>query len=276
MLKRIISALVGVVLLIVVCALNNNLVFNIAVVIVSIIGIKEFYHAVRQKGLKPVEIVGYICCILLVFVGFVDDSKVLIPFIFMLMPLLLFILSCISIFSNLKINFNDIAATILGIIYVPIMFLFLILTWNMKSGFYLIWFIFGGAWVTDSFAYLIGVWLGKHKFSKISPKKSVEGCIGGIAGCAIFYGIYSYYLNINFADTIGIEFNIILMTILGVIVSIISQIGDFAASAIKRSCDIKDFGGIMPGHGGVLDRFDSIIMISPLIFFLFEFIIKGA
>ncbi len=276
MLKRVISALVGILLLLVIYMLHNNIIFNIAVAIVSIIGLNEFYHAVRQKGLKPVEIIGYICCILLVFVGFVDNSKVLIPFIVLLMPALFFILSCISIFSNLKIDFNDIAITILGIIYVPLMFLFLMLTWYMKNGYYLIWFILGGAWITDSFAYLIGVWIGKHKFSKISPKKSIEGCIGGIIACSVFYGIYSYFLNTHFADTIGMELNIALMTVLGVFVSIISQIGDFAASAIKRSCGIKDYGGIMPGHGGILDRFDSIIMISPFVYFLFEFIIKGA
>ena len=110
-------------------------------------------------------------------------------------------------------------------------------------------------------------------FSKVSPNKSIEGCIGGILGSAIFYGLYAAYLNSNFIVELGTELNIVLMTVLGVFISIISQIGDFFASSIKRNCDIKDFGSIMPGHGGILDRFDSIIMITPFVYILFEFII---
>lgn len=189
------------------------------------------------------------------------------------MPIILFILAFICVLSNLKINFSDIASTILGIIYVPVMFIFLTLTWHMNNGYLLIWFIFGGAWLTDIFAYLVGISIGKHKFSKISPNKSIEGCIGGLLGCAIFYGLYSAFLNSNFLVEMSSELNVTLMTILGVFISVISQIGDFFASAIKRHCNIKDFGGIMPGHGGVLDRFDSIIMISPFVYILFEFII---
>ena len=189
------------------------------------------------------------------------------------MPVLLFILALFSVMSNLKINFNDIAVTILGIIYVPIMLLFLVLTWHMNNGYLLIWFILGGAWLTDSFAYLVGITIGKHKISKISPNKSIEGCIGGLLGCAIAFGLYSSYLNNNFLVELDNELNITLMTIIGVFISLISQIGDFFASSIKRYCGIKDFGGIMPGHGGILDRFDSIIMISPFIYILFEFVI---
>ena len=109
---------------------------------------------------------------------------------------------------------------------------------------------------------------GNHKFSKISPNKSIEGCVGGIVGCIIFFVAYTNYLN-----TIGIELNYILMAIIGLVTSIISQIGDFSASTIKRHCKIKDFGSIMPGHGGVLDRFDSILLVAPFIYFIFNIII---
>ena len=105
--------------------------------------------------------------------------------------------------------------------------------------------------------------IGKHKFSQISPKKSIEGCIGGVIGCIAFYLIYTYFLNNN-VD--GLEINYILAGCLGLLVSIVSQIGDFAASSIKRFCEIKDYSEIMPGHGGILDRFDSILLISPLVY----------
>ena len=273
-LKRIVSAFIGLGILIGVCVSKSNVVFSIAVIIIAIIGLNEFYNATRKVGQKPVELVGYLCCFLLGMIGFVDKEKVLFPVIFMSMPVIFFVLSTISIFSDLKIKISDIATTILGIIYVPLMMMFLILTWQMKSGFLYIWYIFFGAWITDSFAFFVGKAIGKHKFSKISPNKSIEGCIAGIFGSALFYGLYTYYLNTNcLAQLGGMELNIVFMTIVGAVISVISQIGDFMASAIKRQCQIKDFGSIMPGHGGVLDRFDSIIMVAPFVFILFEFIV---
>lgn len=274
MLKRIISALIGVLILFGVYFSKNNVIFNIAVVIVSIIGINEFYNAMRKKGAKPVELVGYICCILLGLVGFVDNEKILVPSVFLLMPIVFCILSIIYVLSDLKIKLTDVAITILGIIYVPLMMLFLILTWQMKNGLYT-WYIFGGAWLTDTFAFFVGVAIGKHKFSRISPNKSIEGCIAGLVGGALFFGGYTYFLNTyRLVEIGGKELNIALMTFFGAIISLISQVGDFTASAIKRQCEIKDFGSIMPGHGGALDRFDSILMVAPFVFLLFEFIIK--
>lgn len=270
--KRVISALVAVAILFGVYFLKNDVVFNIAVVVVAILALGEFYHATRQINLKPIESVGYIVCLFLAFVGVVGTSKQLVPILVMLLPITFVILAGICVFSNLKRSFNDIAVTIMGIIYIPLMFLFLILTWQLDSSHLLIWFTLCGAWLTDVFAYLVGVSIGKHKFSKISPNKSIEGCIGGILGGALFFGIYSHVLNLHRAVELGIEFNVTLMTILGAFISVLAQIGDFFASAIKRNCKIKDFGSIMPGHGGMLDRFDSVLMISPIIYMLFEFI----
>lgn len=273
MLKRIGSAFIGVIILFAVYFSKSNIVFNIAAVVVAIIGLNEFYNAVRKKGIRPIELPGYICCLLLGLVGFIDNNKVLLPVFFSLMPLLFFVFSTIYVFSGLKLKFTDIAVTILGIIYVPMMMLFLILTWQMKNGLYT-WFIFGGAWLTDTFAYFIGCAIGKHKVSEISPNKSIEGCIGGLIGGALFYGLYAYFLNTQrIVEIGGKELNVALITFIGAIVSVISQIGDFTASAIKRQCDIKDYGWIMPGHGGVLDRFDSILMIAPWVYILFEFVL---
>ena len=274
MLRRLGSAFIGVVLLFVVYFLKNNIVFNIAVVIISIIALNEFYNASRKKGIKPLETIGYISCLALGLVGFVDNYKVLLPILVFALPVIFGVLSSIYVFSNMKIKFVDIATTIMGIIYVPMMLLFLILTWQMKNGYLLSWFIFGGAWFTDTFAYFIGKAIGKHKFSRISPNKSVEGCIGGLFGGSLFYGLYSFYLNSKYLSLFdGQGFNIVLMTLLGAFVSVISQIGDFTASAFKRECEIKDFGKIMPGHGGVLDRFDSIIMICPLVYFILSLVL---
>jgi phosphatidate cytidylyltransferase len=178
-----------------------------------------------------------------------------------------------------------------------------------------------GAWSSDTSAFLVGKAFGKHKFSKISPKKSIEGCIGGLIGTLLFFIIYSLCLNNldieQFEKDVGTmeriaaiesvesgetlldeeESNLIkleqraeytmqqklkehfytnypLLIILGLIISVISQIGDLAASAIKRYADIKDFSNLMPGHGGMLDRFDSIVFLAPIMYYTFFIIAR--
>lgn len=262
MLKRIISAIVALGLLIFVLIQNNQLVFNIAVTILSVIALWEFYEAVRKKGLKPISFVGYMSTLALIGIGYISKD-ILIMIVLLMLPLLLFIAFCTSILTNIKYNIFDISITLMGVLYVTYLFSFICYTKVMPYGDYLIWFIFGGAWMTDTLAYFVGMAIGKHKFSQISPKKSIEGCIGGLIGCVAFYLIYTYFLNNN-VD--GLEINYILIGCLGLLVSVVSQIGDFAASSIKRFCEIKDYSEIMPGHGGILDRFDSILLISPLVY----------
>ena len=270
MLKRLISMVVGIGILATVMTLNNTLIFTIAVAIVATLGIYEFYNAMRQINIKPIEWIGYLSAILLVAVPYISINTL--RFVLTIsLPIILLILFILSVFSNLKRNIVDISVTVTGIIYITYLFAFLIFTRQMNNGVYYLWFILGGGWITDTFAYLIGVLfdktIGNHKFSKISPNKSVEGCIGGVIGCVVFFVAYTYYLN-----SIGIVLNYFAMGIIGIITSIISQIGDFAASAIKRYCKIKDFGNIMPGHGGILDRFDSILLIAPFIYTVFSII----
>ena len=129
------------------------------------------------------------------------------------------------------------------------------------------------AWATDIFAYLAGKKIGKHHFSKVSPKKSIEGCIAGALAALIFGTIYVAILSsLNIVSINGI--NYLFIAILSLILSIISQIGDFAASCIKRFANIKDYGTILPGHGGMLDRIDSLIFIAPFLYMIIQFISK--
>lgn len=267
MAKRVISSAVGIIILILVFIFNNPAIINLAITIIGLIGLSEFYNAFKNKGINAFRIIGYIITLFILTIGYLE-ADILKIILFFTLPISLFILFCKSIFSKMKYNIIDISVTLLGIVYVSFLTSFLALTRSLEHGQYFIWYILAGAWCTDTFAYLVGVKFGKHKFSTISPKKSIEGCIGGIAGCMLFFGAYTYYLT-----TIGIELNVAVMTFVGLLISIISQIGDFAASSIKRYCDIKDFGTIMPGHGGVLDRFDSVIMIAPFIYMIFQFIV---
>ena len=123
---------------------------------------------------------------------------------------------------------------------------------------YLIPFVFG--WVTDTFAYFVGRFLGKHKLiPAVSPKKTVEGAIGGAVGCALVAILYGFVIGQCF-DTV--QPNYVVLAIAGVIIAVVSQLGDFAMSAIKRQYGIKDYGKLLPGHGGLLDRFDSCMAVT--------------
>ena len=127
------------------------------------------------------------------------------------------------------------------------------------------------AWGTDVFAYTAGKYFGKHHFSKISPKKTIEGCIWGIIGAVITGVVYAMIAK----NTGAIYADVTKFISIGIgtaILSIISQIGDFTASSIKRTADTKDYGSILPGHGGILDRIDSVIFIAPFVYLIMHFI----
>ena len=136
---------------------------------------------------------------------------------------------------------------------------------NLANGKILIWYVFLTAWGTDIFAYLIGKRFGKHKFSKVSPKKSIEGCIAGILGAVIIALIYTVAINSIFE----VQYSYVFIGIITAILSIAGQLGDFAASSIKRYVDIKDYSNLIPGHGGMLDRIDSLIFLAPFAYALF-------
>ncbi len=154
------------------------------------------------------------------------------------------------IFQNKKYNIIDISLSFFSIFYITFLFSFIILTRNLTGGKYLVWFIFIGAWATDTFAYFSGRLFGKRKLiPSISPKKTVEGSIGGVVGCMLITVLYGLYLSkINIFAWIGY----ILTCSFRSFVRIISQVGDLAASSVKRYVNVKDYGNIMPGHGGAL------------------------
>ena len=114
-------------------------------------------------------------------------------------------------------------------------------------------------------AYVVGKYFGKHKFSKVSPKKSIEGCIGGVVGTILLMVIYTYFANNHW----GMDYSYLFIIGIGIILSLVGQIGDFAASSIKRYVDIKDYSNLIPGHGGMLDRIDSLIFLAPFAYALF-------
>lgn len=173
------------------------------------------------------------------------------------------IMTCYVIFYP-KYHINQITFVFYGLVYTAAALSCIYRVREFMDGKYIVWMIFIGAWGSDTCAYCVGKLIGKHKLpSKLSPNKSIEGCIGGIAGASLIGFIYGMVFSTNFSS---LPKPALTLAILGGASSVISQIGDLAASAIKRNYNIKDYGNLIPGHGGILDRFDSIIFTAPLVY----------
>lgn len=186
-----------------------------------------------------------------------------------LVPTSILLLFIQVIISNMKTTIKDIAITFFGICYIPLFLMYMPLLMGAENGKLLVWFIIIAAWGTDIFAYIVGKTIGKHKFSEISPNKSIEGCIGGIIGATALTLIYALVIN----TYLGMNINYLCIGGISILLSIIGQIGDFSASSIKRYVGIKDFSNLLPGHGGMLDRIDSLIFIAPFAYFLLLFVL---
>ena len=261
--KRVTSALLGLPMVVIVLLLGNKYIIDIALAIIAIISLHEYYHAFHEY--KPIKWIGYLAAASISLIHIIPTEN-LFYYIGFSIPFIIVALFVELILKDLKMSVVDIAITLLGIFYIVLFIMFLPLLAGVENGKVLIWYALFIAWGTDVFAYLIGKTfkMGKHKFSKISPNKSIEGCIAGLLGAIVLTMIYTVclnqflFLNISYTKILWIS----------VLLSIIGQFGDFAASSIKRFVGIKDFSNLIPGHGGLLDRIDSLIFIAPFAYIL--------
>ena len=170
----------------------------------------------------------------------------------------------VYVFAFPKFRAEQVMGSFFCFAYAPVMFAFIYQTRELKHGIYLVWMIFISSWICDTCAYLTGILIGRHKMTpKLSPKKSIEGAVGGVAGSALVGGLYGYFLVEKVVPGQEITWIFVLISAAG---AMISQVGDLAASAIKRNHEIKDYGHLIPGHGGIMDRFDSVIFTAPMIY----------
>jgi phosphatidate cytidylyltransferase len=264
----VISALVGFLLLLAILFAGSTYLL-VGFFVIAMIGIQELFHAFRGKGFKPLFGIGILWVFLLFLflevegVYTVIDSSLRPQAISVAIFLTLLGSLLLMVLKSKEINILDITITIFGVIYVGYLFTFIPATRFLPQGEYLVWIIFIGAWLTDTFAYFTGVKFGKRKIiPEVSPKKTVEGFIGGAVGCSLSILLFGIYMN----QTGVLDVHTIHFLMIGIICGVLAQIGDWSASAIKRYTGVKDFGTIMPGHGGVLDRFDSILMIAPFVY----------
>jgi phosphatidate cytidylyltransferase len=257
---RLLSGIILLAVMITVVITGGNVLFTVLLAI-SLIGMSELYKVVGMNKAMP-GILGYLAGVAyyaILYFGATEYQLML--FIFFLLSLMLVYVFCFP-----KYHIEQLAVTFFGLFYVSVMLSYIYQVRILEGGAWIVWLIFIGAWGSDTCAYAVGILFGKHKFApKLSPKKSIEGCIGGIAGAALIGFLYATILRNHIS---GIDQPQLVYAIIGACSSVLSQLGDLAASAIKRNHDIKDYGKLIPGHGGILDRFDSIIFTAPIVYYL--------
>lgn len=235
--------------------------------ILSLIGYYEMVRAMKVcggiKSENSLTIVGYISVVLWCFSYKLFDYSY-IAFLALVIAFLAHLTVYVVTFPKYKSG--DIAGSFFSVLYLPVLISFLYHIRALDHGLSYVWMVPICSWVCDICAYLVGVKFGKHKMSpKLSPKKSIEGAIGGVTGTAIVSGLYAAFVIAPQMDK-PVWTVVVVFTVMSVAGAFISMIGDLAASAIKRDNDIKDYGNIVPGHGGVMDRFDSFIFVAPLVY----------
>lgn len=269
---RIITGLVGLVVVIAWLISMYTPIFSMVLAIVAAIGVYELIKAFEVRN----PVFKGLCLILSLIIPFYFEykAKINIPmFPVVTVVLLISLIIMVLDFKNLK--FEQVACSLFAAVFVPSAFSCLILfrdvyvtfsdSYIKTDGIFLILFAFFCCWLSDTFAYFVGRKFGKHKLAPvISPKKTVEGAIGGIICTAIFNMVLFFVFKYKFA--LSAEISLVTVIISSVFLSVISIFGDLTASTIKRHHSIKDFGNLLPGHGGVMDRFDSSCFVFPALY----------
>lgn len=239
----------------------GGLPLKLLTIALSVIGLHEFYNALKNKNFKPISYIGYILIACLYLVNGYDKM--------LLLLILATIIALIIPVINLKVTFIDSSLTIIGFVYVAFLFSFLPAIDSMEGGRFLIWLVFIGSWGADTAAYYAGRMFGKRKLCpEVSPKKTIEGSIGGLIGSAVLCGIYGLIVSKYVPHVAIIHF-----VIIGLLTGVAGQFGDLVASSIKRYVGIKDYSNLIPGHGGILDRFDSILFNALVVFYYLSLVL---
>lgn len=260
---RLLSGIVLVIILIATVGTGGGLLFGF-LALISLIGLSELYKVVDVQS-KVLGFTGYLAAI--VYYGILYTGQM--QYVTFLTIVFLVVLMAVYVFSFPVFKAEQVMTVFFGVFYVAVMLSYVYQTRMLGDGAVAVWLIFLSSWGCDTCAYCVGMLLGKHKMApKLSPKKSVEGGIGGIVGAALLGAIFALAAN----KITGAGVNPGQYAIICGVGGMISQIGDLVASAIKRNHDIKDYGKLIPGHGGILDRFDSVIFTAPIIYYLATFL----
>lgn len=278
MLKRIISALVAMVIGISALIIDKTVVYLVLISLFSGIGTFELIRAIKCDNHK------FLTCFCVIFALAIpslltfDFMK---PFWVMACLVYIMVLLVVMLAMHKKIKFVEIAACGSAGIAIPVSLSCIIfvrnLPWYADGGYFpgvfMVVYLLFCAWIGDSGAYFVGTFFGKHKLCpEISPKKTVEGLIGGIVMVGIVVTIQCLVYNLLLPTEEMYKMNYALLIPIGMAASVTGVLGDLSMSVIKRQYDVKDFGNVMPGHGGILDRFDSVLFVAPFIYVVYSFV----
>lgn len=264
MATRLISAGVGLIIMAIVM-FADKMILSFAISVISAISVYEGLKAYGYLKSKLFIILGILASSVFAWASYFKCEIALMVAFLIITCYVAYLLKNHSKFST-----KDLFTVLFLTLVIPFSFSTLSYIRNMENGAYYVWLPFISAWLTDSFAYFGGYFFGKNKLCPdISPKKTVEGAVFGVVGAVVGYVVYSYMLK----GIWNIDVSTLWFVIISVFTSVISQMGDLFASLMKRENGIKDFGNLMPGHGGALDRFDSILLTSPFIFIFLKLMI---
>ena len=257
--QRIISAFVGVIVLVLVL-LGNQYVFDIAVTLISTVAVFEVLNALGLTRFRGMTAASMLFPVLLTLLSY-QEVELYMPVLYAYASIFMLCM----LFNHKECNFTVISKFITVTVIIPLCFYHVMMTRRLGFENLDVLVILLGCWVTDSCAYFAGYFFGKHKLApEISPKKTIEGSIGGIVGVSVVVTAYAAIAS----NIMGLSVNLISAAIIGLVCGFLSQCGDLCASIIKRENNIKDFGNIMPGHGGVMDRFDSLLFVAPVVYYI--------
>lgn len=261
---RLLSGILLVIIALVTIITGGDVLF-VTILTISLIGMTEIYKVLEINN-KLLGYVGYVAAI--AYFGLIRFGKA--DLVTMLTVAFLIALMAVYVFTYPKYRSEHVMLAFFGLFYVAVMLSYVYQIRMLEQGAFLVWLVFLCSWGCDTCAYCVGMLIGKHKMAPVlSPKKSVEGGVGGVVGAALLGSIYAVAIN-HFAA--GADANVLQYALICAVGGMISQVGDLAASAIKRNHDIKDYGKLIPGHGGILDRFDSVIITAPIIYYMATFI----
>jgi phosphatidate cytidylyltransferase len=269
--NRVITSVAILAAMLTVVIFSEFIVYPLALALLAIIATFEVLRVIGSHKISTLSIPAYLISAAFPLTAYFVDSNNSLEFLLILAAVVfvyLVWLMGVSVFSKGRITFSKVSETLVGVTYVAVSFtsLSLIRYINHNFGVFLVVLVFVISWTCDTAAFAVGSLIGKHKLiPEISPKKTVEGAIGGVVFSALLCALYGLGLDLVIEK---IQVNYLYLVLFGIILSVVSQLGDLIASLIKREYGVKDYGRIFPGHGGVLDRFDSVLAVSTILLIL--------
>lgn len=263
MLTRLLTGIVLVILLVPVIIFYDTIALPLVFALIAVVSLYEMAKCVgiADKKFLPLTIIAYAIAVLLPILQYLAPASGL-TYTLAVASVAVYVVYALSVFDVIR-PMSRIPQFVSMIVYIGGAVVSVTATASLPNGGFIVPLIFLGSWLTDTFAYLCGTLFGRHKLiPKVSPKKTVEGSVGAVIFTLAAFALYGYIVG----AVTDLTVNYLPLMLTGLALSVISQIGDLNASCIKRAYGVKDYGNIFPGHGGMLDRFDSVMAVSPILY----------